>query len=390
MINGTTYLVPCESSGCLDCTGDYTTCLKCNTSMDLASTGKCESRAAELELSNQPTLSRKTYRFTLEFTGAIENIDYLSRLNYKCYTEGKRQLMDGRCEFTLEQLSETIVTGSFNTEIDISPIDSIRLEHRSMDVPAFYNLATKYPPSKIIEVISLKNQDILPSVSTVKSSLSSVWVLGTVFSSIVGLSTNELPLLKVIHTLEYLLFLNGMHMYRADSFIRTVNADVLKLFPNLMVSPEDKLDCISPNHFAKEDVSCSLLNNYGSQLMTLILMFVVVGLVFAANFGVTRLKKANKHPRLARGFEIVMKVPSMLLSRDMLLKLFEGSQIKILRLSFLNIYTINKSPGMIWGAAISIILVAMYLALCIAIIRYIASIKRKLSDMTQGGPYSST
>jgi hypothetical protein len=118
-------------------------------------------------------------------------------------------------------------------------------------------------------------------------------------------------------------------------------------------------------------------------MFTLALALFFVFLIWLINHGIEKLKKGGKAPRVCKVLEKIMYLPTVFLSKKLLIKVFEGSQINILGLAFLNLFMANSTPPMIFGALTSCFFLLLYIGLGFCFAKFALSRSRILNQMSQ-------
>jgi len=294
-------------------------------------------------------------------------------------------------------LAETEFIISFSTQQSMVTVDclitytssyvslsSITITHRTT-IPAFETVDEIYDPSKSILITDLP-QELETIITTVQSQTVSktasqtatqaatggVVAMAGVSVAASGTGGSRLSsLIKVIDSVEFMLYLDGSRVPSADSFLHLFTMSPLAIIPNFVQTDERTVDCTVKRRFLAEGLSCSFLNNQGSELISLavlILAFFITDLVHKL------LTKHDSDSRKINGktsaADNILKVCIMIIgalrklfSFTVILSLFDGSQIELLRLSWVSILSKSSSVTTIIGRLISGTIILLYLSL---------------------------
>lgn len=133
--------------------------------------------------------------------------------------------------------------------------------------------------------VEVKNVNYFNSEAT--KSIESVGSVGSAITTglTVGLVVVSFPLaltlIKLFQMIDFLLFINVDLPVNTKAFLSLFDQNVLKFFPNPFEVNEAHVKCVPHRIFSQEDMSCSMLNNIGEQLLQILGLLLVKG-VFSA------------------------------------------------------------------------------------------------------------
>ena len=164
--------------------------------------------------------------------------------------------------------------------------------------------------------------------------------------------------LKLVSVLDYLVLTNGNRTRLSDSYISLFRSSPLQFFDNPFDLNEADLDCQPTKNFALESVSCNILNNYGSDLLTILGFTAIVLPLAAMGWGISKI--SDKRKNLKRILSWIFFIPNLLFNLDLLVSIIDGSFVEISRLSVLNIFNSNGTKGQNIGTGLSSVLLLFY------------------------------
>jgi hypothetical protein len=130
--------------------------------------------------------------------------------------------------------------------------------------------------------VEVKNVNYFNSAAT--ESIESIGSIGSKITTglTIGLVVVSFPLaltlIKLIQMIDFLLFINVELPVNTQAFLSLFDQNVMKMFPNPFEINEARIKCIPHRIFSKEDMSCSMLNNMGEQLLQILVLLFGKGL----------------------------------------------------------------------------------------------------------------
>ena len=164
--------------------------------------------------------------------------------------------------------------------------------------------------------------------------------------------------LKLISVLEYLSMTNGNRTVLSEQFLNLFRASPLEIIKNPIAIDEDRLNCTPTDNFAREMISCNVMNNYGSEFMSLFMLLGIVLILIVINRVIRHLRKRNK--TIGKILHIFLFIPNALVNAEMFVAMIDGSHIELSRIAFINIFNSNSMIAQIIGVTISACVLVIY------------------------------
>ena len=164
--------------------------------------------------------------------------------------------------------------------------------------------------------------------------------------------------LKLISVLEYLSMTNGNRTVFSEQFLNLFRASPLEIIKNPIAIDEDRLNCTPTDNFAREMISCNVMNNYGSEFMSLFMLLGIVLILIVFNRVIRHLRKRNK--TIGKILHLFLFIPNALVNAEMFVAMIDGSHIELSRIGFINIFNSNSMIAQIIGVTISACVLVIY------------------------------
>lgn len=133
-------------------------------------------------------------------------------------------------------------------------------------------------------------------------------------------------LIKIIDLVEYYLYMDGERVVKADQFLHLFKTNMLEILPNVFMTDEGRLNCSPQHNFKREDLSCFFLNNFGSEIFTLIVLVMLAVLFHMMKRKTTKFIKNNRiRPWKMKLLQIFCIWPSSMINMSFLIGLIDGS-----------------------------------------------------------------
>jgi hypothetical protein len=364
------YLEICQLSTCLNCFSDYSYC-------QILASGKREMALIALSFDS----SRN-----------IANLKFDSLINVKQFKTLLSIFMKDATGKGLSGVSIKSIDMAVNsTGVDILIEHSLNVNDTKMEVIAidssisvFTYVDAEFPASTIITIkginlvsaVTLNDKKKVSSdggisILAQKNGQTTTVAVGTSFSasaqiissaSSLGASTLSTAsfgsFLKLISVLEYLSMTNGNRTVLSEQFLNLFRASPLDIINNPIAVEEYRLNCTPTDNFARENISCNVMNNYGSDFMTLFLLLGIVLILIVVNYLVKRLKKNRR--TVYKTLYFLFFIPNALVNAEMFVAVIDGSHIELSRIAFINIFNTNSKLAQIIGVTISACLLVFY------------------------------
>ena len=170
-----------------------------------------------------------------------------------------------------------------------------------------------------IQALTVTSAAVGPAASAISSAISSGTSQGSV-SSFRGI-------MKMIDSLQYLLFENGERIEMSDNFLKPFKQNPLEIFPNPVEIDEDLIECEPDVNFSREGVSCNFLNNYGSSVLTLLLSAGIYGIIRPINWLTAKLKPGSTASKVCLW---VFWLPKKVFTLSFIVEMWDGFQIDLI------------------------------------------------------------
>ena len=368
------YLEVCQQSSCLNCFSDYRYC----------QTPKSSKREMALLASG------------FDSARNLVNLQFDSQLEFKQFMTFLSISMKDSNGNPLTGVSVKSIGMAVNNKgIDILIEHSLNVNDTKMEIKAidtstcvFIYLDAEFPANRIITVEGI---DLVTAVTVIDKNPGQVTVnekgsgkstaiepqnTGQLITVIIGVSVSASALivssagsstvgsasfgsyLKMMSVLDYLSMTNGNRTVLSDNFLNLFQSSPLEYFNNPIAVNEDSIECTPTDNFARENISCNIMNNYGSDFMTLLLLFGIVLTLIAINKLIRHFKKKNEKSH--KILSAIFFVPNALVNAEMFVAIIDGIHIEISRIAFINIFNSNSKIAQIIGLAISLILIVFY------------------------------
>ena len=216
-------LRPC-SANCLVCSAVDGACKKCGGNLIFVA-GQCQP-FAYITIVNSPRIDSNTGLFTLAFSASINSADYISGLTTTLLDRSEQPVAVSQYTVTLSYVSPNLVAGVLaTTNISLADLSSLVIRHSNVLHPVFTNGTGWYDGNQSIVILVtqvLTSPEVQEnSISTVGSTIAKAGVTMAMGAAIVSGSNSAAgsrisALIKIIDNVEYVLYLNGVRVLRAD------------------------------------------------------------------------------------------------------------------------------------------------------------------------------
>ena len=367
----TRYVEPCKLTSCIDCQADYSYCTK-------TSSGKREMLILEAVFDPQKL------EIVLKFDSELLPTSFLDLLSFT-FTDDLGRIIPGVAisRAALNTLDNSSIVFTLKVTGSLSDL-SLEISHTNPNQPAFVSTTSEFPTSQKIRMNEITTSSFIKKKETPISNATGIHIsaatrgigLGTTLttSSMAGMMAVASPttnlvssvtgsagvssLLKLISALDYLIMTNGNRTELSDAFINLFRNDPWEFVGNPFVFAEAEINCTPSENFEENEISCNLMNNYGSDLLTYLAVLMAVVVLWFFNSLVALIQK--KYKRIAKIGEIILFLPNSILNVDLFVSMVDGAQMEITRWATLNIATSNTSIGQVAGTGTSILLLVFY------------------------------
>lgn len=212
----------------------------------------------------------------------------------------------------------------------------------------------------------------LTTIQTTQTALTTVGAAGVVTSSISGVTgvMRISSTIKVIDSLQYILYENGGRIALSEKFLQPFKRNPIQFFPadvDFNFIPESEINCVPHFNFAKENVGCNFINNYGKQVITLGGCFAMYWLM---RLVVALLSKTLVDWWIAITIRAILFIPTKLFTSKLVAGLLDGYQIEMLQYAFLNIRYSSTNAYQLLGLFFSIVVIILYIGYGVCIYIY--------------------
>jgi hypothetical protein len=332
----------------------------------------------------------KTKIFALTFDEEIDDMDFEGLLAFRLQTsagvtikeatfteirrQDSRRGIQGQMTTTSEETNMNIKINGFGDVVFKNSAKSYTDLPIVIPVPTYVQYgghstprtATAVGIGGTVQAVTIASAVATPVATSLASSAS-----GAVGSSSIS------GVMKMVDSLQYLLYENGERIELSDKFLQPFKTNPFEIFPNLFEADEERVQCEPEINFAKENVSCNFLNNYGSDILTLAFCALMYGLIKLIYFLLERF--GNKEARYFRWIKYGLYVPALIFRLGFLIELWDGFQIELIQFSLLNMNNFTPTTPQRWGLTFAIILFLAYIGYT-ALIYFLCARKLALSQ----------
>lgn len=376
----------CRTTSCSDCFLDSATCEACIGSEYSLINDTCTKLLYNrLILVNSPYKYDQIYqKFYFTFNAEIEgvaNID--TRLKWTLRKEEDNTLINtDSITIKFTQISKTTFAGTLSTSSPIS-IEPSRLEISSKNTTdvVFRNVTHKFYPSDTIPVNGVAVSS-LSNTAIIFADIASTVFKTTTFFGLASFQTSGggskgiMTLIRIIDAVDFTHYLAGIRVIKADNFVHLLDTNVLEIFRNIFETEDSLLRCVPGENFARESVSCSFLNNEGSEMIT-IMIFVAFFLAVLTFDLISKLIKKLYFKKIGTLLDILLWLPKRLFTASLVVTLIEGSQIEMFRNAALSLANYNATVGMLYSNLASVGILMLYTFYGWMLLTYIGRLQTK-------------
>ena len=266
------------------------------------------------------------------------------------------------------------------------------ISHINSSASAFNSSSNRYfLPSNNITVNNISRmvdrmQNIIDKAAP---TLSIVWKSIAYIITAVLLSLHYqsgILMIKTVNYLQLLYFLNGKIVYYPEKFLELFrNSFFFVKIGNPFRLNEDNIECEPALPFKNRGASCNLLNNAGTEIMMIIVVFIVTITIATTNY-LLKLNADLKDPVLSEKF----RSKTFFKFVDNLHKIYglhfflifmEGMMLEILLFSILNIATVNSKPGHLGTFFLALSFLVYYIVFSVSCFVYVRSFLHKRTEL---------
>ena len=289
---------------------------------------------------------------------------------------GNRMGISGRLRIDSPPTNMTILVAAFNNQLVFESYSKNYPDLPiTIQIPAYH-----VAPVNVIDPAPARAVgSVVQSATIVGSAVGSV--ASSVSSSAGSGATSIRGLLKMVDSLQYLLYENGDRLEKADNFLKPFKQNAFEVFPNPFEVDEDKIYCEPEINFSREGLSCNMLNNYGSEIFSVFLVVVIFGFLSISQLLVN--KYLDKQKRWVFYLDKTVYYLLKYFSLSFMMDMWDGFQVEIIQFSLLNMNNYNKNKYQDWGLFFSItlfVLYVLYATLIFFYCKYRLALSRKTED----------
>jgi hypothetical protein len=405
-------VVNCLDSNCFDCQLDNTICTICQPGNFYDPNGMCNPPPV---LTNYSHFDTNTKRFELQFNASFVDLTKLSVLSFtlkdilgqlepcavqdlaidptnntvsgtliRMYPQYPAQLAIGNCPYLFNgipvnnafidinpsQLSQAIVAKSQNTEVN-DKWSSTSTSNAALGVTVGTSLAI----------------GSMAAVSASVTATGGAAVGSAAATSAVGASSSGLAsFVKLFSNIDYLLLVDSIRIKKAEKFLVYFRGQILDIIPNPFQTPESAVRCFAASSFQREGISCSVLNNYGSEYTAIAgIATISIALIYFWRFLKRERKSSDsvsleKSSSYRRTISFTEAAVSGVFSLEALAALLEGSSIEGVRWSMVTLTFPSISEHMQIARIIAILTILFYSFLGVLMYTYLSSARSLAID----------
>jgi hypothetical protein len=365
---------PCNAL-CSNCTDDYQVCTAClpTPGVFLGRSGVCAKEIALLSKRWDPYFKSAALRF--DHVVSLES-DFLANADVTFYTKDKndssKYILCESCTAKLQMKASKI--GDYGVSIEFSLNQNLydaRMEIRPkagsnrpliFDVTAEYKEFRDYP-------IQVDNINLLGQNDNVASVAKNANVAATIIKSSNFVSKFLLVGVKVtlgiffdqmMNTFTYLSLTDGDNLLYPSMVLDYMTGSSylpLEILTNPFQTVADDPNCSMTSNFAKEGVQCSLLKNYGQELLSLSLIvalavFVVVVTSLVIWYQEKTRKKEESKSTAQQGLEWIRSTYGF----KWVASILEGNSLSFIGFSLINLFKLSDNKYNIAGFVVSLLI----------------------------------
>jgi len=180
-------------------------------------------------------------------------------------------------------------------------------------------------------------------------------------------STSMSSFIKLISILDYLMLTNGVRTQTSDTFLSLFRSNPLEILNNYLEEDESDIHCTPAYNFEREDVSCYIMNNYGSETLSLVGVMTIMLTLLAINS--FREKCFHKQQFAYKLIFYLFYLPNLIITPSMWISMLDGSLIEVGRWVALNFYSGMNTRTLKMGMLYSGCYAVVYLAYIICIVK---------------------
>ena len=213
----------CEDSKCALCSSSVA-CQTCQAGMFLSDGGRCFAVAGKdgltnLRLVRSPSINTETGYFNIKFDNSVVQVDFSALVTMQLSDNNDQPIDPSLFNLSLKLGSDgSIECLLTSTVVDIRQVSKLVLYHKNSRTPAFIGEHGYYPTSESIVVYAVYSKSLLQKTTQwVTSGITAAATAVAVGSGVGG--ANAAFFMKVIDSLEYILYMSGIRIHRADNFL---------------------------------------------------------------------------------------------------------------------------------------------------------------------------
>jgi hypothetical protein len=389
----------CNDSNCYNCNQNYLVCDICIAGTFFDENMICKvPRVSGISKFYDP----KTGRFSISFNKTILNQQKLNLVSFSLRDDKGTLQLSAVTEVVIDTTSNSI-TGKLaklnnqaawvlvlgnceylfnglqvsNTSILISP--SVEDTSQAMSENNWSSTST----SKAVLGVAV-GSTVAEGVLTV--GVAGLGLSGSSFAK--GGSSGLASFVKLFSNIDYLLLVDITPIRRSENFLNIFRGQVLDFLPNPLNIDESVLDCTMATSFRRKGVSCSILNNFGSEYIAL------AGIAVLSVFFYWFWKRINKRGEKEDSSQLAKKTPlnkkvnlvelviSLLFSLESLVALIEGCSMEGVRWSVVNLIFPSSSISnhMQIAKVLSILTIVFYICIGFMMLTFLKSARRLATE----------
>ena len=276
----------------------------------------------------------------------------------------------------LAQFSETI-DGFFL-------IHQVYVDQVSMNKhPLFKNANTAIPSTTVFRVNNVKYLNnaafgaLSGSAGTVSDSVGSTSSIAMVAITPLSASAGT-ALQKIMNMFQNMIFYNGKKVILPDMILAMVSTNLNPLsLPNYFQVDESEINCTPATNYVAHDVSCNLLNNYGEDMLLMVVTVLLVIIVMIIAY--TCLKKL----KVLTFWHKVISFTYYNYGPTFLMVMLEGSNMELFGFTILNIFYANANYHQVMGCFLSAIVIVTLAVISFLGYQFIIRFRARLPLLTK-------
>ena len=376
----------CDDPRCTNCSPDFMVCKQCAATLTLADNGRCFNASsggtvARIKLSKVSNLNTDTGDFSLLFDQQLTLVDFASRVSLQIIDEAGNIISNDKFVLSMKRSAdESSVSANLQGRTEyLKAISRVSITKKNSSSIVFFNEQAYYPLDSSIVVYAVYSKTQAQTSTQIAVSSLAITASAVAVGSGAG-GANAAFFIKVIDSLEYILYMNGVRIRKADDFLHYLSGDLFAFLP-FSISADYETSCQPHINFFREDISCLFIENYIKNIIGLAATVCLVLLLYGLGRLSTRMIEKNRWVAFCRVYNRVMRVPAKVGSASLLLVLLEGTQVEATRYAAINLVTSNGKGWMVAGSLLSVFWLVFFGALCFCLVRFIGLIKKRMAEL---------